>query len=156
MKKFRSRLQSLYRLRDQQEQLARAHVATCQQQNRNAEQKTDNLKQLVNAASAAMNVLFSRHTGAETVNAARALFISQQDQLQAAVAQQQAATANLQQALKEWHAARAELKATGHRIENQRAAHRRDTFLKEEQNQQETAARAIFQQASDTGGATRS
>lgn len=156
MKKFRSRLQSLCRLRDQQEQLARAHLASCQQHLRAAEQKTARLKQLVDSAAESMQLLFARNTGAETLNGTRALFHSRQKQLQVAVEKQQAAATVVAQALKEWHAKRSELKAIQNRLNSQLADHRRDAFLKEEQNQQESVAQALFRQASETSGATQS
>lgn len=156
MKKFRSRLQSLCRLRDQQEQLARAHLASCQQHLRVAEQKSARLELLVDAAAQSMQLLFAGNTGAETLNGTRALFHSRQKQLQAAVEEQQAAASAVAQAVKKWHVQRSELKAIQKRLNSQLADHRRDAFLKEEQNLQESVAQALFRQASETSGATQS
>lgn len=154
MKKFQSRLQSLQRLREQQEQLARTHVATCQQQKQLAEQQVSDLQSGLDATSAAMKSLFGQQAGAETVNGTRALFQSQQQQLTAARQQQQMASVAVEQAIAAWHATRAELKAVSNRIESQRAAHRREGFLHEEHRQQETAAQSRFQRVTERSGAT--
>jgi len=154
MKKFRSRLQSLHRLRDQQEQLARARVAVCQQRQAAVEQRIVEVQSSLNATSTAMNTLFTQQPGAETVNGTRALYRSQQSQLVASQQEQIAAAAEMGQALAQWHTTRAGLKGISNRIETQRSEHRRDAFLQEEHRQQETAAQSLFQRAAETGGVT--
>lgn len=156
MKKFRSRLQSLQRLREQQEQIASAHVAACQKQKQQADQQVTYLQSDLDATSAAMNTLFAQQAGAETVNGSRALFQSQQQQLVAAEQQLLIASLAVEQAIAAWNATRAELKAVSNRIDSQRAAHRREGFLHEEHRQQETAAQSRFQRATEASGATKS
>ena len=150
MKRFRSRLQSLHRLRDQQEQLARARVARCRQRQAAAEQRTKEIRNALDATSLAMNSLFTQLPGAETLNGTRVLYRRQQNQLHAAQQDQLAAVADMEQALTDWHATRAELKAISNRIDRQRANHRRDAFLHEEHRQQETVAQASFRRMTST------
>ena len=156
MRKFRSRLQSLHRLREQQEQLARGRVADCQRRQAGAEQRMSEIRTRLNRTSEEMNSLLRHVTGAETMNGLRALYGSQQEQLQAAQQERLAAAADMERALLEWHAARADLKAIANRLDRQRADHRRHTFLQEEHRQQETAAQALFQRTAETSGVSKS
>ena len=154
MKKFRSRLQSLHRLRDQQEQLARARVAACQQRVAAVEQRIVEVRSSLDATSTGMDTLFTQQPGAETINGTRALYCSQQSQLVASQQEQIGVTAEMEQALAQWHATRADLKGISNRIESQRSEHRRDAFLQEEHRQQEAAAQSLFQRAGETRGVT--
>ena len=154
MKRFRSRLQSLHRLRDQQEQLARARVAAFRQRLAAVEQRIVEVRSSLDATSTAMNTLFTQQPGAETINGTRALYRSQQSQLIASQQEQIAVTAQMEQALAQWHATRADLKGISNRIETQRSEHRRDAFLQEEHHQQEAAAQSLFQRTGEPGGGT--
>lgn len=156
MKKFHSRLQSLQRLREQQEQLARAQVAACQQQSQQAGRLVEESRRRLHATSDAVNQLFTQQPDLATVNGSRALYRRQQEQLLNARMQQHVAEAAVEKALADWHAARAELKGINSRIESQRAVHRRDAFLQEEHRQQETAAQTRFRRVTEATGVSES
>lgn len=156
MRKFQSRLQSLQRLREQQEQLARVQVAACQQQCQKADRLVEETRSRLHATSDSMNVLFAQQPDLATVNGTRALYRRQQQQLLEARIQQHAAESAVEQALVRWHSARAELRGINSRIESQRAEHRRDALLQEEHRQQETAAQTRFQRVTSAAGESES
>ncbi len=149
MKRFRSRLDSLYRLREQEEQLARTRFATCRQQQLQLEQQMAEIEHQLSVASSEANALISNQPGAETLNGTLTLFRRHQHQLQQTRAQYEQVSLTAKESLVKWHAVRAELKAISNRINNQRADHRRSQFLDEEHTQQETAAQAFFRNADE-------
>jgi len=147
MKKFRSRLDSLHRLREQEEQLARTRFAACRQQQLQLQTQITDIEHQLDAASAEANVLLTTQPGAEILNGTLALCRQHQHHLQHTQSLHAQASTVAEQALQAWHAVRAELKAISNRIVNQRAEHRRSQFLHEEHTQQESAARSFFQNA---------
>jgi flagellar export protein FliJ len=149
MKKFRSRLDSLYRLREQEEQLARTRFATCRQQQLHLENQITNIEHQLTVASAEANALMTKQPEAEILNGTLTLFRQHQHQLQHTQTQYEQASQTAKEALVAWHAVRAELKAISNRIDRQRADHRRSQFLQEEHTQQETAARSFFRNADE-------
>lgn len=156
MRRFRSRLQSLQRLREQQEQMARVQVAACQQRCREADRLVEDTRSRLHATSDSMNILFAQQPDLATVNGTRALYRRQQEQLLGARLQQHAAESDLEQALAQWHSARAELRGITSRIDSQRAEHRRDALLQEEHRQQESAAQTRFQRVTEAAGGSES
>ena len=149
MKRFQSRLDSLYRLREQEEQLARTRFATFRQQEREIEEQLAQIEKQLKEKSAEANGLITKQPGAEILKGTLALLRRHQHQLQQTQVRHEQASQAAKEALVDWHAARAELKAISNRIDNQRAEHRRSQFLEEEHTQQETAAQAFFRNADE-------
>ncbi len=145
MKRFRSRLDGLRRLKDQQEQMARTQLAACQRRQADIEQRLRLLNEQMDRISETAGRLLRGPAGAELMAGTLALHRQcqqQQDQLRTALEEARQA---VDVARRPWHAARAEHRAVSGRIERQRQEHRRMMLLQEEHAQQETASQKHFQ-----------
>ena len=151
MKRFKSGLQRLQGLREQQEKLAGIRFASCKRHQQQINDQIQRMQRALQTLATQINSLLANQpTTADIVHGSRSLYQLQQTQLYQLQNEFRDATQSVEQSLKQWNSVRSELKAISHRVERQRAEHRREQFLHEEHAQQETTAR-VFQNTGVTG-----
>ena len=152
MKRFESRLDSLRRLKDQQEQLAGAHAAVFQQRYALARTAVSERQKQLDATNERFGQLQTKDMGAEVLHGIIQLYERQQNELD--VARQACVIAQLEaeKALDAWTDSRKDLKVIEQRIDTERQEFRRLALIHEEHRQQETTASTFFRRSKSDNG----
>ena len=139
MKRFKSRIESLRRMREQTEQLARLQAAVRQQEKQEADNRLADIADQISAVAA---------QGADELNHGRIEILQSivnstarlESERKIAATEQAMAEQLLIQAVKKVAAAKTELKIAETHIEKEQTEHRRRNLIEEENQRQENAA----------------
>ena len=140
MKRFRSRIESLKRVREQAEQLARLQAAVCRQEKNTADDRVAGLSERLAAVAAEGPEELSRGR-VEIMQAIMNSTARLEAERRVAVAEQTVADLRLQQAVQQVADAKTELKTAETHIEKEWTEHRRKSRIEEENQRHEDTAR---------------
>ena len=136
MKRFHSRIESLRRVREQAEKLARLQAAVCQMEKQKADQKVNEIDAQI--AAVATHRLYGGQV--EIMQSILNSTARLEAEKKLAVAAQTEAQAVLEQAIKKVADAKTELKIADTHIDRERTEHRRQSRIEEENDRQENSA----------------
>jgi hypothetical protein len=136
MKRFHSRIEALKRVREQSEKLARLQAAVCQSEKQKADQRVAEVDAKIAVVAAHRQHEAQIEIMQSIVNSTARL----EAEKRIAVAAQSEARAILERAIQKVAAAKTELKIADTHIDRERAEHRRQSRIEEENDRQENSA----------------
>ena len=149
MKRFKSRIESLRRVREQTELLAKMSTAVRQKEKSDADQLVGSMREALSRHHHESRTLYDSGLTGSTLEIMLAREDQDRSNILAAMTQQKAAELRLQSAIAEHSRAQSELKIVNQLIDREKKVHRREQLLAEEHTQFEAAAQAFHKKQNE-------